>query len=104
MDIDQLLNRSDYIKIPLVGNKYTGNKITQQDTSIILNYDTSNKYDKNAIKVISIKNNREYELGYIIKDKTNFIRKNINKLCFKIIIKRRELDKNYYYLIYQKLN
>jgi len=97
------INNNNYVKLPLVGNHYTGYKITNKDTDINLIYDIKNKYDKNAIKVISIKNTKKYNIGFISKDKTYLVKNIYNKLKFITIIKRIINSQTiYYYLIFKK--
>ena len=96
------INNDSYIKISLVGNNYTGNKITKKDINVKLVFDKKNKHDKNAIKVVSIKNNKSYDIGFISKEKTYLVKNLFNRLKFITIIKRVITnDIVYYYLIYK---
>uniref|UniRef100_A0A6C0IW13 HIRAN domain-containing protein n=1 Tax=viral metagenome TaxID=1070528 RepID=A0A6C0IW13_9ZZZZ len=102
-DAYNYINNKDYLKIPLVGNNYTDNKITNRDIDIRLIFDTKNKYDKNAIRVVSVKNNKLYNIGFVSKDRTFLIKNLFNKLEFISIIKRTiSAHTTYYYLIYKK--
>lgn len=102
-DAYNYINNKDYLKIPLVGNNYTNNKITNRDIDIRLIFDTKNKYDKNAIRVVSHKNNKSYDIGFVSKEKTFLVKNLFNKLEFINIIKRIISPKiTYYYLIYKK--
>ena len=98
------INNVKYIKIPLVGNNYCESKITNRDINIKLIFDSKNKYDKNAIKVVSIKNNKLYHIGFVAKDKTYLVKNIFNRLEFITIIKK-VINSNtiYYYLIYKRI-
>lgn len=96
---------SKYYKIPLVGNKFQERKPTKKDTNILLIKEDDNPYDNNAIGVyskINIDNTTKLiKLGFIIKDKTDFIREIYDNIkIYKIV---RSLNKNsdgtYYYYI-----
>ena len=98
--------RNSTVMIPLVGNKYHNRKPNKNDTDIILVKEDQNIHDKNAIGIYSRKcdncNIKLDKLGYVIKDKTEFIRANYDNIVIKTIV--RSVDKNsdgtyYYYLL-----
>jgi hypothetical protein len=89
--------------VPLVGNTYCRKNPSSKDTNIKLVFDRNNKFDKNAIKVLSIRDDIELEIGYIIKQKTIFLKKIIDEIRFKVIIKKTKCSKIYYYLIFEYL-
>ena len=64
-----------------------------------------NIYDPKALKIVSERDNIQYDLGYIIKDKIDFVNLNLDKLEFYIFIKKKNLtnNKEYYYLIFKIL-
>lgn len=100
---DILSNTKNFVSIPLVGNKYCKKKPTNNDKNIKIIREIDNIYDSNALKVVSTRDNIDYDLGYIIKDKIDFVNSNLDKLEFFIIIKKNDLKMNivYYYLIFK---
>ena len=96
-----------YIKIPIVGNKFQSRKPNKKDVNILLIKEDENPHDNNAIGVYSkqyIDNSGSDELtklGFIIKDKTRFIRENYDNIgVYKIIRSAKKNDDgNYYYYI-----
>ena len=103
MNLEEILKDKKFIKIPLVGNKFTGNKITSKDLNIIFELDNDNIYDKNAVKVFSKYNSRIKHIGFISKEKNIFWRKNKHILKFNCLIKKTVSENKYYYLIFEKL-
>ena len=58
-------------------------------------------HDKNAVKVVSIRNNEEIKLGYIGKLYTDKIKNNLNKIkIFKIMKINNETENPYYHILY----
>ena len=103
-NVYEYITDKSYLKIPIVGNNYTGYKIKKEDNNIKLIFDTKNKNDKNAIKVVSIKNDKSYDIGFVSRNKTYLVKNLIDKLKFITIIKRVITDDIvYYYLIYIKI-
>lgn len=102
---DLIVNK--YHKIPLVGNKYQPKKPTSKDTNIVLIKEDENIHDKNAVAVYSKRYDNENKfilnkLGYIISDKTNFIRDNFDNISIYKIIRSKEVNNDgtyYYYLL-----
>ena len=96
---------SKYYKIPLVGNKYQNYKPTNKDTDILLIKEDENIHDSNAVCVYSRRQSIEgiklNKLGYIISDKTSFIRENFDNLKIDKIIRSRNKNNegNYYYYL-----
>ena len=95
-----------YIKIPLVGNKFHERKPSNKDTDILLVKEDDNPYDKNAVGVYSRRNRdndlKLEKLGFIIKDKTCFVRNNFDNLTISKIVRSAEKNKEnsyYYYLL-----
>ena len=100
MDISSVINNPNYIKLPLVGNKYCEKKPSSKDKDVIIVKDVTNQYDPNALKVISIRNSKEYHLGYVIKDKVSEIYKILDRLRFVTIVQKSAPENSlYYYLI-----
>lgn len=97
---DEILSNKNFISIPLVGNKYFEKKPSSKDINIILVKEKDNKYDPNAIKVVSIRE-KKYNLGYIIKDKINYINSIYDKISFYTLLKKKSDNKIYYYLIFK---
>jgi len=102
LSIQNILNRKDYLVVPLVGNKYCTRKPKKTDSNIKTIHDTNNKHDPDAYKVVSIEQNgSECMLGYIIKDYTSKIKMLYDKLKFKNIITKQEDHQTFYYIIYK---
>tara|TARA_B100001094_G_scaffold328826_1_gene390143 strand:- start:1120 stop:1437 length:318 start_codon:yes stop_codon:yes gene_type:complete len=97
---NEILLDNNFISIPLVGNKYFEKKPSNKDINIVLVKEKNNKYDPNAIKVVSIRE-KKYNLGYIIKDKINYINSIYDKISFYTLLKKNSKDKIYYYLIFK---
>ena len=57
--------------------------------------------DKNALKVISIRKDTKYLLGYIIKDKIPYVNSLLDKLKFITLIKKNNNKNIYYYLVFK---
>ena len=96
----------NYIKIPLVGNKFQERTPSNKDTDILLVKEDENPYDNNAIGVYSRRNRdntlKLEKLGFIIKDKTCFVRNNFDNLTISKIVRSAEKNKEkayYYYLL-----
>ena len=100
MSIEEILNNSKYIKIPLVGNKFCKKKPSSKDTDIRILRDVKNPHDKNALKIFSLRDNKKHHLGYIIKDKIPYVSSMMSKLKFHTIIKKISNETEYYYLIF----
>ena len=98
--MDKILNNESYIKIPLVGNRYCSKKPSSNDTIIALVDEPENEYDKNAIRVISIRDSKKVKLGYVISDMTKYVKKHRNKMEFVTIIVKKQDDKKYYILVF----
>ena len=102
-----------YIKIPIVGNKFQSRKPNKTDVNILLIKEDENPHDSNAVGVYSkhyIDNSsvsKLTKLGFIIRDKTSFIRENYDNIeVYKII---RSANKNddgtyYYYILLNIIN
>lgn len=102
--MNKIFNSKDYIIVPLVGNKYCKKKPSNSDKIIAL-VPEDNKYDKNAIKVISLRNGKQIKLGYIIKNRALFIKNMLNSLKFITFLTKKDKSENklYYYLVLFKL-
>lgn len=100
---DILADTKKFVSIPLVGNKYCKKKPTNNDKNIKIIKEIDNIYDSNALKVVSKRNDIEHDLGYIIKDKIDFVNLNLNKLKFLTILKKnnKKMNSIYYYLIFK---
>ena len=100
-----LSNNKNFVSIPLVGNKYCKKKPTNNDKNIKIVKEIDNIYDPKALKIVSERDNIQYDLGYIIKDKIDFVNLNLDKLEFYIFIKKKNLtnNKEYYSLIFKIL-
>lgn len=97
---------NDYIKIPMVGNKFQDRRPNKYDTDIVIIKEDENTHDKNAVAVYSkreIESKIRYDkLGFIIKDKTKYVRDNFDNLKTHGLV--RSIEKNsdgyyYYYLL-----
>ena len=100
---------SKYIKIPLVGNKYQSRKPNKNDVDIELINEDDNVHDNMAVGVYSkmVTNNKiTYEkLGFVIKDKTKFVREYGESLKLYKIVRSKEKNNDnlyYYYLLFHK--
>lgn len=102
--MNTIFNSEDYIIVPLVGNKYCKKRPSNNDKIIAL-VPEDNKHDKNAIKVISVRKGKQIKLGYIIKNKTIFIKNMLNSLKFITFITKENKSENklYYYLVLFKI-
>ena len=100
-DLDEITSNPDYIKIPLVGNKFCKKKPTKKDTNIQIIRDTHNEYDARALKVVSIREGLKHDLGFIIKEKIDYVNSIWNDMKFITIIKKIDNNNTYYYLIYR---
>tara|TARA_B100001093_G_scaffold486374_1_gene521624 strand:+ start:160 stop:492 length:333 start_codon:yes stop_codon:yes gene_type:complete len=96
----------DYIKIPLVGNRFQKRKPNKNDNNIVLIKEDDNIHDPNAIAVYSkiTENDRQRfdKLGFVIKDKAGFVRENHEKITVYKIIRSKNKNKDnlyYYYLL-----
>ena len=100
---DILDDTKNFVSIPLVGNKYCKKRPTNNDKNIKIVKEVDNIYDSNALKVVSKRDNIEHDLGYIIKDKIDFVNLNLDKLKFFTILKKNNQKMNsiYYYLIFK---
>ena len=99
----QKVNLSDYCMVYLVGNKYCDVIPSKEDKDIKFVSEEDNKYDKNAIKVISIRNGVEYKLGYIGQNYAGNIKKIMNKIkIYKIMkVKNENNELPYYHILYK---
>ena len=75
------------MKINLVGNSYQKSKPTKKDINIKFVKENDNVYDKNAISVISIRDDKIKKLGYVDKNETWLIHKYFNIIRIKKINK-----------------
>ena len=99
--IKKIINLNDYNILYLVGNQYCQNKPCKLDKNIKFIPEPENKYDPNAIKVVSIRNNKEYKLGYVGKLYTDKIRENINRIkVYRILKKKNGTENPYYHILY----
>lgn len=97
----KIINIKDYEVVYLVGNQYCENKPCKKDKEIRFVPENDNIHDPNAVKVLSIRDNKEYKLGYIGKLYTEKIRKNINRIKIYKILKRNNGTENpYYHILY----
>lgn len=101
MNIVDIINNDGYIKVPLVGNKYCNKKPSKNDVNIQVIKDINNSNDKNALKVISVRKDIKYLLGYIIKDKIPYVNSLLDKLKFITLIKKNNNKNIYYYLVFK---
>lgn len=102
--LKQLLSTKKYKILYLVGNQYCERKPTMNDTNVILEFEKDNIYDPNAIRIVSIINNKKIKLGYISKDYTNQFKSIINKIKIEHILKVKNQDthhNSYYHLLYK---
>ena len=94
-----------YIKIPIVGNKFQSRKPNKHDVNILLIKEDDNPHDNNAVgvysKIIVDSGAKLTKLGFIIKDKTRFIRENYDNIeVYKIVRSAKKNDDgSYYYYI-----
>jgi len=102
--MDQILLDKNYIKIPLVGNQYCSKRPSSNDTIIALEDEPNNSYDRNAIKVISIRNSKKIKLGYVIGHETEYVKKYRDNMEFVTIIVKNQDGKRYYILVYMMKN
>lgn len=84
----------------LVGNQYCDKKPCKLDIMIKMVPDTQNIYDNNAIKVVSIVNDKEYKLGYVSKFHNENILNKINHVKVFKILKFKKGDNIYYHILY----
>jgi hypothetical protein len=98
----QKINLNDYHIVYLVGNQYCDTKPSKEHTNIKFVSEEDNKYDKNAIKVISIRDGKEYKLGYIGKEYTNIIKNLMKRIkIFRILkVKNENNELPYYHILY----
>ena len=96
-----LLN--EYEIVYLVGNQYCENKPSKLDNNIQFIPEKNNLYDPDAIKVVSIRDNKEYKLGYIGKLYTEKIKNNLDKIKIYKILKVENGTLNPYYHILYKI-
>ena len=89
MNIQKFLTDDNYIKFSLVGNSYCSKRPSSND--------------KNAIKVLSVRNDTKHLLGYIAKHQNCYFKKIIKRIKFVTIIKQTLEDSKYYFLIYKFL-
>ena len=98
--IIKLLN--DYDIVYLVGNQYCKNKPCKLDKNIKFIPEPDNIHDPNAIQVVSIKNEKEYKLGYIGKLYTSKIKKHIDSIkIYKILKVDNGTLYPYYHILYK---
>lgn len=97
----EIVNIDDYEMVYLVGNQYCEHKPSKKDKDIRFIPEDNNMHDSNAVKVLSIRDNKEYKLGYIGKLYTEKIRENINKIkIYKILKKNNGTENPYYHILY----
>ena len=75
MNIQKFLTDDNYIKFSLVGNSYCSKRPSSNDKNIEIVFDNTNHYDKNAIKVLSVRNDTKHLLGYIAKHQNCYFKK-----------------------------
>lgn len=97
---DKVLQAHKLTRIALVGNKFQARRPNKNDKDILLIREDENEYDSNAVGVYS-KNNGLTKLGYIIKDKTQYIRDNLDNINVEGIIRSNSMnsDNTYYYYL-----
>jgi hypothetical protein len=97
----KIINVNDYQIVYLVGNQYCSNKPCKLDTNIKFVPEDDNIYDSNAVKVVSIRGDKQIKLGYIGKLYTDKIRNNINRIkVYKIMKINNETEIPYYHILY----
>ena len=96
-----IININDYQIVYLVGNQYCEHKPCKLDKVIKFVPEPDNIHDKDAIKVVSIRDGKEYKLGYIGKLYTEKIMKNLNRIkIYKILKKKNDTEYPYYHILY----
>jgi hypothetical protein len=101
--MDKYLNSSEYCLFSLVGNKYCQKKPSGNDKKIKLIYEKNNPFDKNAIKIVSIRDDIYYHLGYIDKAQTHQLKIKVKnkEIKFKAFIRKMDNVQDYYYLLFK---
>ena len=101
--MDKYLNSDKYCLYTLVGNKYCQKKPSGNDKKIKLIYEKNNPFDKNAIKIVSIRDDISYHLGYIEKTQTLKLKTRVKnkEIKFKAFIKKTGEIDDYYYLLFK---
>ena len=96
-----IINIDKYQVVYLVGNQYCKHKPCNKDINIRFVPENNNEHDSNAVKVISIRDGKEYKLGYIGKLYTEKIRKDLNRIkIYKILKKNNGTAQPYYHILY----